>query len=190
MKVESGATTASLEVGMDNAAQIVAISFRLALPEGVTAKAARYITINEERINMDWVREFTEDPEAGPLDGAYDLKIQNASDGNKMYSLYPNEAVAYLGNTGTLLTIPLTLANVADGTYEVKLYAISMGDADGVSVADAEEVTCSLQVGEGTGINDIKALDSKAPIYNVAGQRVSKAQKGVYIQNGKKVAVK
>jgi hypothetical protein len=27
-------------------------------------------------------------------------------------------------------------------------------------------------------------------IYNIAGQRVNKAQKGIYIQNGKKVLVK
>jgi len=47
-----------------------------------------------------------------------------------------------------------------------------------------------LHVIGGTGINSINANDSNAPVYNLAGQRVSKAQKGVYIQNGKKVAVK
>ena len=41
------------------------------------------------------------------------------------------------------------------------------------------------------GVNGITA-DTKAngPIYNVAGQRVNKAVKGVYIQNGKKFVVK
>jgi len=52
------------------------------------------------------------------------------------------------------------------------------------------EATCTLTVGKGNGINSINAADSKAPVYNVAGQRVSKTQKGVYIQNGKKIAVK
>ena len=38
------------------------------------------------------------------------------------------------------------------------------------------------------GINDITvdAADENAPIYNLAGQRVTKATKGILIQNGKK----
>ena len=52
------------------------------------------------------------------------------------------------------------------------------------------EAADGLTVGEGTGIIGINADDTNAPVYNVAGQRVSKAQKGIFIQNGKKVAVK
>ena len=52
------------------------------------------------------------------------------------------------------------------------------------------EDAAGLTVGAGTGIIGINADDTNAPIYNVAGQRVSKAQKGIFIQNGKKVAVK
>lgn len=190
IKVETGATSADLVIGLTNADPIAAFSFRLALPEGVKAKAAKYATVNEERIDMEWVKEFTGDDEAGALDGAYDLKIQNASDGNKMYSLYPNETVAFLGNEGTILTLPLTLTDVADGQYEIKLYAISISTTGGVSVADAKEIVATLTVGKVVGINSINADDDNAPIYNVAGQRVSKAQKGIFIQNGKKIAVK
>lgn len=41
---------------------------------------------------------------------------------------------------------------------------------------------------EGTGINNptINVLDENAPIYNLAGQRVSKDTKGILIQNGRK----
>lgn len=42
---------------------------------------------------------------------------------------------------------------------------------------------------EGTGINIIKAAEQKdvnAPIFNLAGQKVEKNQKGILIQNGKK----
>jgi len=59
----------------------------------------------------------------------------------------------------------------------------------GVSVP-FDDVTVPLTVTSGTGINSINADDVNAPIYNIAGQRVSKAQKGVFIQNGKKIAVK
>lgn len=43
-----------------------------------------------------------------------------------------------------------------------------------------------------TGINQavVNTTQTDGPIYNLAGQRVSKAQKGVYIMNGKKVVVK
>jgi len=190
IKVEKDATAADLVIGMDNSADIVAVSFRLALPEGVAAKAKKFIELNEERLDMEWIRLYSDDPAATPLDAAYDLKIQNASDGNKMYSYYPNEKHTFVGNSGALMTIPLTLTNVAEGDYEIKVYSISLGNTEGVSVADAEEITCKLTVGKGDGINGINAEDSKAPIYNVAGQRVSKAQKGIFIQNGKKVAVK
>ncbi len=39
-----------------------------------------------------------------------------------------------------------------------------------------------------TGINNVKAAeaDTNAPIYNLAGQKVEKSQKGILIQNGKK----
>ena len=42
-----------------------------------------------------------------------------------------------------------------------------------------------------TGINNVKAADQKsAEIYDLQGRKVSNAQKGLYIQNGKKVVVK
>lgn len=59
-------------------------------------------------------------------------------------------------------------------------------------VAKPEVSSCHL-----VSINDeasVNALtinkNSNAPVYNMAGQRVSKAVKGVYIQNGKKFVVK
>ena len=44
--------------------------------------------------------------------------------------------------------------------------------------------------GEETAIEGIEANDVKAEIYNLAGQRVKKAQRGIYIVGGKKVFVK
>ena len=41
-----------------------------------------------------------------------------------------------------------------------------------------------------TGIVSTQKNDGEATIYNLAGQRVEKAQKGIYIVNGKKVLVK
>lgn len=41
-----------------------------------------------------------------------------------------------------------------------------------------------------TGINAVETAEQGAAIYNLNGQRVNKAQKGLYIMNGKKVVVK
>ena len=41
-----------------------------------------------------------------------------------------------------------------------------------------------------SGISDVKAQEAQGAIYNLAGQRIEKAQKGIYIQNGKKFIVK
>ncbi len=60
-------------------------------------------------------------------------------------------------------------------------------------VGSKEVVTPSNQIiklGEATAIDGIKSADKSGAIYNIAGQRVSKAQNGIFIQNGKKVAVK
>jgi hypothetical protein len=69
----------------------------------------------------------------------------------------------------------------------MKVYNISIATPAGVSLDTTEAFEVNLKIGAGNGINGINAADSKAPIYNVAGQRVSKAQKGIFIVNGKKV---
>ena len=48
-----------------------------------------------------------------------------------------------------------------------------------------------FQTGGGSGIANVKAeLDANAPRYNLAGQKVDSAYKGVVIQNGKKIVMK
>ena len=44
--------------------------------------------------------------------------------------------------------------------------------------------------GEATAIKTVETKQQNGEIYNLAGQRVNKAQKGLFIQNGKKVIIK
>lgn len=44
--------------------------------------------------------------------------------------------------------------------------------------------------GNATGIGQVEAEDASVVIYDLSGRRVKKAQKGIYIVNGKKIAVK
>lgn len=56
---------------------------------------------------------------------------------------------------------------------------------------DTVEIAVTAMESTSTGIDNINAeLTSDAPIYNLAGQRVEKAVKGINIQNGKKFIVK
>ena len=60
-----------------------------------------------------------------------------------------------------------------------------------VSAAAAKGLSFSIDGGEATGISAITAdgsiiVNDKAPMYNLAGQRVNDSYKGVVIQNGKK----
>ena len=171
--VDQGATSADLVVKMLNADEVTAFSFRLGLPEGVTMtlnkKGKKYVTIDEDRMDD------------------HTAIIQDAADGADMISVYSASKATFYENDGPVVTVPLTIEK--DGVYELRIYNVSISNPAAQSIATSTECTVTMQVGP-TGINSINAIDSKAPIYNVAGQRVSKAQKGVYIQNGKKVAVK
>lgn len=177
IKVDKGTATVEVPVCMKNSDEITAISFVLQLPEGLALaknkKDKYYATVDEDRMDD------------------HQVAFTDAAGGYQMISVYSLNVESFYENDGAIVYVPVAIANPdADATFEVTLKNISIATPAGVSVADTDVATFTLIVGEGTGINGINAADSKAPIYNVAGQRVSKAQKGVFIQNGKKVAVK
>ena len=51
-------------------------------------------------------------------------------------------------------------------------------------------VTVGSESGDPDAIKSLNGNTTNGAIYNLAGQRVSKAQKGIFIQDGKKVANK
>lgn len=105
-----------------------------------------------------------------------------------------------------LFGYPMLQENIATkGTEGAEAYVLGQGNQAGwfylTFKATANEtyyVFCkNTQVGFGgyeftatgtNGINDVKAnaIDENAPVYNLAGQRVTKQAKGILIQNGKK----
>jgi hypothetical protein len=99
------------------------------------------------------------------------------------------ETVALKSATeGELCTIGLTVADgVTSQAVAVKNVAVS--DDQGVQSNQAD-TTFQLIIGS-TGIVNIENDAVNGGVfYNLAGQKVSNAQKGVLIQNGKKVVVK
>jgi len=89
------------------------------------------------------------------------------------------------GNSSSHLTL-VKPTNFPTGVYEVTLRVYIYGAADN-KAAGLYNVTFHL--GNDTGISNINAaekVNANAPIYNLAGQQVTKDYKGVCIQNGKK----
>ena len=75
-------------------------------------------------------------------------------------------------------------------TETLSRYAIPSWN-DNKSVTPAREgFVVGSESGDPDGIENVNAKVNNGAIYNIAGQRVSKAQKGVYIQDGKKTLVK
>lgn len=79
------------------------------------------------------------------------------------------------------------VVKAADETIDVKALSAYFTNA---SAADAVKLNID---GVPTGINEVNTAvqqNTSDAIYNIAGQRVSKATKGIYIINGKKVVIK
>ena len=176
------------------------------VPEGITfSKKVKEFEMVEDRLDIEKAYLAADDDPADPayeLNEVFDLKrlsngiIMLAAANAGYYEGGNFVNIAFLGNDGPVLKIPVTVAeSVAEAPYTIKFNAkifstVSDPSEDVQTLVAQEGTEFTLTVGAGTGITSINAVDSKAPIYNVAGQRVSKAQKGVFIQNGKKVAVK
>lgn len=90
------------------------------------------------------------------------------------------------GKAGVANSI-LTLQNIG----EVGLYTYTGETLAGfkayMDMPGAEVKGLTFKFDNATGINGVDAAAQNGTIYNLAGQRVQKAQKGIYIVNGKKV---
>ncbi len=151
------------------------------LPQGMTVN--EYYDEDDEAMKKD-----VEYPAAK---SAFTTMLEQSPDNPQRYTL----AVASTGSTfKTSTNVMAKIGIIADKSMKDGDYEVTVGPTSfnlgTESVYPQDVFTVKVTVTGGTGINSINAADSKAPVYNMAGQRVSKTQKGVYIQNGKKVAVK
>ena len=100
-----------------------------------------------------------------------------------------------------------TVTDVAAGDYEFKVradrawdinypssnYQLTVEEDNSTVTVTFNEETKEINatVEASTGISTAKIVNmNETPIFNLAGQRVEKVQKGIYIQNGKKFIVK
>ena len=120
--------------------------------------------------------------EVAPVDGDFNMlkpASEKMAEGFKYYKLaYDN----YTEKTG----LGFYWGAAEGGAFTVKPGLAYLA----VPQAQAANVKGFSFDGTQTGINGVEATTAKGAIYNLNGQRVEKAQRGIYIQNGKKFIVK
>ena len=120
--------------------------------------------------------------EVEPVDGGFNMlkpASEQMTEGFKFYKLaYDN----YTEKTG----LGFYWGAAEGGAFTVKPGLAYLA----VPQAQAANVKGFSFDGTQTGINGVEATTAKGAIYNLNGQRVEKAQRGIYIQNGKKFIVK
>ena len=159
-------------------AAVQTASVKFTLPEGV---AAIWYDADEE----DYVKDI-----ACPMaKSSHTVLMVQGEQNPQNYVFSAMGSATFKTSTDVFAQIGIkAVGDIATGEYDIPVTADYA--SNGASVYPQDPFTVTLKVINGTGINSINADDVNAPVYNIAGQRVSKAQKGVYIQNGKKVAVK
>ena len=201
-EIEQGATKA-LPISLKNAEPVVSFAFKWnGVPEGFTVPKTpgdvAKVTVNEERADKEKLGIASEYP-GGTLADWFKVEVSKSqisvAPGVPGYRDDADEWVpcAFLGNDGVVAFVEITVdESVAVGEYTLPVKSISIGNGafKTASVASSKTAEFKVKVTQPTGIIKVNADDPSAPVYNVAGQRVSKAQKGIFIQNGKKVAVK
>ena len=144
-------------------------NFLLTLPEGVTLKPNKKKFVYEEGDATEGM--------------TFSIKQYAGTTDKWSIAVYDGEFDEEAGNT--IMSLPL----VADKLEGKAVFSeIAFGDPDKANICRPADFEFDLA---GTAINSISAEQTKSGvIYNMNGQRVSKATKGIYVVDGKKVAVK
>lgn len=191
--------TATLRDGGDGANYAsIYLPFAMTVPAGVKAYAAVEGTDSEENpvLNLTKVGEDGEDIPAG----AYILYSETVS-GNVTFlpaaSNPTSDATNSLtGSTLSTATLPTGTNYVLSGKNGIGFYKYTGSDYPlgkaiyNDATNEAREFHFSFGEDVETAIRAIESENSGLEIYNLAGQKVSKAEKGIFIVNGKKVAYK
>ena len=106
----------------------------------------------------------------GSATDGHTLCVETLDSGDLLFILYSMNLNTF--KDGEVLRIPINI----NGEGTAKLYNVRFADTDAVSYAGKETAT---------GIASPKGKDLK--IYNLAGQRLNKMQRGINIKDGRKI---
>jgi len=177
--------TATLEISLNNLMTTFnAFVFDLELPKGV------YVATEAG----DYVAAFNPARTKG---SGFNLLVAQLWNGNYRVVGYNDSNESIEGSEGVLLTLKLEAGTeMVSGIATGRIITDFTSDEGGSSalgfVSGANmwtygfpDVTFDLSLGD-TGIHDLQAEDSDTNTYNLMGQKVQHADKGLFIINGKK----
>jgi len=165
IEVQTGEQT-EMVVNLTGGTSATALQFNLKLPEGVTAETSS-ITL-------------------GSATDGHTLCMQTLDNGDQLFILYSIDFKPF--KDGELLRIPVT-AGSTETTSNGKLYTVRTATADAVSNT-CEDAAFVVTIKAPTAIKSVLSNEPSKSVYNVNGQQISNAQKGINIVDGKKVMVK
>ena len=125
----------------------------------------------------------------GADQAGYEVRIEDKSDSHLVLITRKNSKVPAL-KLGDVVSITLKAgASVGEG-LKAKISGIEFA-VTGTAVEGNADFEVEIAESTTTGINGITADQLKnGEVYNIQGQKVNAANKGVYVVNGKKVVVK
>jgi len=180
-------TEATLVINLSTEKLPAGIEFNVILPEGFDFGKNKSGKITEKSLieSRGEALEIVEEDE----DPVFNISWEPIESGLN-FTIVDYDGGMFASQKGRLLTLKLTCPDDKDLCEEKgKLELVMVSDYDG-TIAENETVEFDISVVDTDAIRGIYAEGEEAPLYNTAGQRVQKAHKGLYIQNGKKVVKK
>lgn len=169
-------TEVTLSICMNNTAEIRGFQFDMYLPEGITAK-----TNNKGKIIASLSSDRLDEGDG------HTLNVTPQADGALRFLCGSMDDETFLGNSGEIATIKVSIEGVSEGSYPVVLKAMKLTETDISKFYEADEVSTTLIISTTTDIHSVQFAQQFSPIYDLQGRRVNNTKKGLYIQNGKKV---
>ena len=171
--------TKEIKMLMTNTGVVAAIQGKLTLPAGLSI-----VKKSNGRVDAQNINARSED---------FTLSTNVLDDGSLTFAQYSADGFTYEGNEGGIFTFKIKAdENATAGTYSLTLSNVVLS-IDGVGY-DIPDRMCSLTV---TGTSGIGLTPNPSPTgegnyYTLDGQKLQgkPTQKGVYIQNGRKIIVK
>ena len=145
------------------------------LPEGVTISKVEFIGYSNDASNDTWIAQM-----GMMVDGVYQDVYTN--DGSKDLITVRKEHIVKDESNRDVCDVEPGVITIDNISLSGKVFLKNGGKQPCFVI--------NLYKGDATGINGIVSENSKdenAPVYNLAGQRVSKDAKGILIKNGKKI---
>ena len=162
----------------------IACQFDITLPAGLDVQRTGTGLVSKSKTCTLTERAYDEAEE--PF--TYTIVEVEGATNQYRFTMYNESNSPFLGTSGeAIMVITVTAAADFKGG-EGKIHAITMTNENRVGV-NPDDAT--FTIAETTGISNIENAEQMGgTVYNLAGQKVSKAQKGVFIQNGRKVVIK